>query len=277
MDRSVNSRTAFFISDGTGITAETLGNSLLTQFEGIHFEMITLPYIDTIEKAERVVAKINEACINDQHAAIVFDTIVNPEIRELIASSNGFKIDVFETFLKPLEKELNAHSSYSVGKSHAINESSRYKERIASVNFALDNDDGGRIQQYHQADVILVGVSRCGKTPTCLYMALQFGIRAANYPITIDDLESSGLPEILMKHRDKLFGLTIDPFHLAAIRHERRPNSRYASLEQCEFEVREVEKRLQQLNLGMINTTHFSVEEIATRIMADAGLKRRIV
>lgn len=273
----MNNRTAFFISDGTGITAETLGNSLLTQFEGIHFEMVTLPYIDTIEKAERVVAKINEACVNDQQAAIVFDTIVNPEIRELIASSNGFKIDVFETFLKPLEKELNAHSSYTVGKSHAINESSRYKERIASVNFALDNDDGGRIQQYHKADVILVGVSRCGKTPTCLYMALQFGIRAANYPITIDDLEAPGLPDILMKHRDKLFGLTIDPFHLAAIRHERRPNSRYSSLEQCEFEVREVEKRLQQLNLGMINTTHFSVEEISTRIMADAGLKRRII
>lgn len=277
MNLSINSRTAFFISDGTGITAETLGNSLLTQFEGIHFEMITLPYIDTIDKAERVVEKINEACEKDHKAAIVFDTIVNPQIRETIARSNGYKIDVFETFLKPLEEELDAHSSYTVGKSHSINESSRYKERIASVNFALDNDDGGRIQQYHKADLILVGVSRCGKTPTCLYMALQFGIRAANYPITIDDLEASGLPDILMQHQDKLFGLTIDPFHLAAIRHERRPNSRYASLEQCEFEVREVERRLQQLNISAINTTHFSVEEISTRIMAEAGLKRRIV
>ncbi|KDE39332.1 MAG: pyruvate, water dikinase regulatory protein [Nitrincola lacisaponensis] len=273
----MNKRTAFFISDGTGITAETLGNSLLTQFEGIQFDMITLPYIDTLEKARNVVIKINDACQKDGQAAIVFDTIVNPDIRETIASSNGFKIDVFETFLKPLEQELQLHSSYSVGKSHAINESSRYKERIASVNFALDNDDGGRVQQYSKADLILVGVSRCGKTPTCLYMALQFGIRAANYPITIDDLETAGLPDILMQHRDKLFGLTIDPFHLAAIRHERRPNSRYASLEQCEFEVREVERRFKQLNISMINTTHFSVEEIATRIMAEAGLTRRIV
>ncbi|KAA0875482.1 posphoenolpyruvate synthetase regulatory kinase/phosphorylase PpsR [Nitrincola tapanii] len=270
-------RTAFFISDGTGITAETLGNSLLTQFEGIHFEMITLPYIDTLDKAQNVVEKINSATAQDGELAIVFDTIVNPAIREKVASSQAFKIDVFESFLKPLEHELQLHSSYSVGKSHAINESSRYKERIASVNFALDNDDGGRIQQYGKADLILVGVSRCGKTPTCLYMALQFGIRAANYPITIDDLERSGLPDVLMQHRNKLFGLTIDPFHLAAIRHERRPNSRYASLEQCEFEVREVERRFAQLGIGTINTTHFSVEEIATRIMADAGLTRRIV
>ncbi len=268
-------RTAFFISDGTGITAETLGNSLLTQFEGVQFEMVTLPYIDTLEKAHAVVGRVNDACERDGQKAIVFDTIVNPEIRETIAACQGFKIDVFESFLKPLEQELQLRSSYSVGKSHAINESSRYKERIASVNFALDNDDGGRVQQYSKADLILVGVSRCGKTPTCLYMALQFGIRAANYPITIEDLEVAGLPEVLMQHRDKLFGLTIDPFHLTAIRHERRPNSRYASLEQCEFEVREVERRLKQLGISSINTTHFSVEEIATRIMAEAGLTRR--
>lgn len=273
----MNKRSAFFISDGTGITAETLGNSLLTQFDGIHFEMLTLPYVDTLEKAIKVAEQIDAATRADGAAAIVFDTIVNPEIREIISKSNGYKIDIFETFLKPLEHELQLHSSYSVGKSHAINETRRYKERIASVNFALDNDDGGRIQQYGKADVILIGVSRCGKTPTCLYMALQFGVRAANYPLTIDDLEAPGIPEALMTHSQKLFGLTIDPFHLAAIRNERRPNSRYASLEQCEFEVREVEKRFIQLGIQSINTTHFSVEEIATRIMANAGLVRRAV
>lgn len=269
-------RTAFFISDGTGITAETLGNSLLTQFEGIHFTSITLPYIDTLEKAEAAVAKINQATELDGASAIVFDTIINEDIRNLIAASNSFKIDVFATFLKPLEKELNTHSSYSVGKSHAIQETSRYKERIASVNFALDNDDGARTQQYDKADIIIVGVSRCGKTPTCLYLALQFGIKAANYPITIDDLEHPGLPDILRNYRDKLFGLTIDPFQLAAIRHERRPNSHYASMNQCEYEVREVERRLRQADIKMINTTYFSIEEIATRVMVESGLKRRV-
>ncbi len=269
-------RTAFFISDGTGITAETLGNSLLTQFEGIEFEEITLPYIDTYEKAIATVERINRTSEQDGAPAIVFDTIVNQEIRTLIASSNAFKIDVFSTFLKPLEKELNTLSSYTVGKSHAINKADRYKARIDAVNFALDNDDGARTQQYHHADIILVGVSRCGKTPTCLYMALQFGVRAANYPLTEEDMESNDLPDILKAHQQKLYGLTIDPFQLAAIRNERRPNSRYSSLDQCDFETRTVERFLKQNAIPSINTTNASVEEIATRIMADAQVARRI-
>ncbi|MBV1789230.1 kinase/pyrophosphorylase [Marinobacterium sp. D7] len=269
-------RTAFFISDGTGITAETLGNSLLSQFEGIKFNKITLPYIDTVEKAQATVERINAASIEDGEPAIVLDTIVDEDIRELLASSNGFKIDVFSTFLKPLEKELKTHSSYTVGKSHGIIEMNRYKDRIDSVNFALDNDDGARTQQYDRADIILVGVSRCGKTPTCLYMALQFGVRAANYPLTDEDMESPRLPEVLQRYRHKLYGLTIDPFQLAAIRHERRPNSRYASLDQCDFEVRTVERLFQQADLPFINTTNFSIEEISTRIIAHTGLIRRL-
>lgn len=269
-------RTAFFISDGTGITAETLGNSLLSQFEAIQFKRITLPYIDTVEKARDTVEQINAACATDGEPAIVLDTIVNEEVSRELAKSQGFKIDVFSSFLKPLEKELKTHSSYTVGKSHSIVEMNRYKERIDSVNFALDNDDGARTRQYANADIILVGVSRCGKTPTCLYMALQFGIRAANYPLTDEDLESPRLPEVLQQHRQKLYGLTIDPFQLAAIRHERRPNSRYASLDQCDFEVRTVERLFQQHSLPFINTTNFSIEEISTRIIAHQGLMRRI-
>jgi regulator of PEP synthase PpsR (kinase-PPPase family) len=269
-------RTAFFISDGTGITAETLGNSLLSQFEAIRFEKITLPYVDTIDKAKAVVERINRQGEEDGKPPIVLDTIVDDEIRELLATCNGFKIDVFSTFLKPLESELETHSSYSVGKSHAINEMERYKDRIDSVNFALDNDDGARTRQYDKADIILVGVSRCGKTPTCLYMALQFGIRAANYPLTEEDMEANRLPECLQQHRHKLYGLTIDPFQLAAIRHERRANSRYASLDQCDFEIRTVERLFQKENIPCINTTNFSIEEIATRIINESGLKRRI-
>lgn len=270
-------RTAYFISDGTGITAETLGNSLLSQFEAIEFEEITLPYIDSVEKALKTVDRINKSCEQDGLPAIVFDTIVNEEIRALIASSNGFKIDVFSTFLKPLERELSTQSSYTVGKSHAINEVERYRARIDSVNFALDNDDGARTKHYQHADIILVGVSRSGKTPTCLYMALQFGIRAANYPLTEEDMEANDLPDILKQHRDKLYGLTIDAFQLAAIRNERRPNSRYASLDQCEFETRTVERFFRQNKINFIDTTHASIEEIATRIMANAGVTRRIV
>lgn len=269
-------RTAFFISDGTGITSEALGHSLLAQFDAIEFEQITLPYIDSVDKANEAVHKINSAAESDQARPLIFDTVVDENIRAIIANSNAFKIDVFSSFLKPLENELGADSNYSVGKSHGIVERTRYKDRIDSVNFAIDNDDGARTKQYANADIILVGVSRCGKTPTCLYMAMQFGIRAANYPLTEEDLEFNKLPSVLEEHRHKLYGLTIDPFQLAAIRHERRPNSRYASLDQCDFEVREVEKLFKKLNISSINTTNFSIEEISTRVMAHAGLERRM-
>jgi regulator of PEP synthase PpsR (kinase-PPPase family) len=269
-------RTAFFISDGTGITAETLGQSLLAQFETIDFIKLTRPYIDTVEKARAMVQQINAAAEKDGSRPIIFDTLVNQEIREVLAESEGFMIDIFSSFLAPLEQELDSRSSYSVGKSHAIGHSSKYMERIEAVNFALDNDDGARTQHYDKADLILVGVSRCGKTPTCLYMAMQYGIRAANYPLTEEDMERLQLPASLKQYRHKLFGLTIDPDRLTAIRNERKPNSRYASFAQCEFEVREVESLFRRENITFINSTYFSVEEISAKILVEKGVERRL-
>ncbi|TEC37903.1 kinase/pyrophosphorylase [Pseudomonas aeruginosa] len=268
-------RTAFFISDGTGITAETLGQSLLAQFENISFVKLTRPYIDTEEKARAMVQQINNAAESDGARPIIFDTIVNRDIRAVLAQSNGFMIDIFATFLSPLEQELSADSSYSVGKPHSIGHNSHYMDRIEAVNFALDNDDGARTHYYDKADLILVGVSRCGKTPTCLYMALQYGIRAANYPLTEEDMERLQLPNALKQYKHKLFGLTIDPDRLTAIRNERKPNSRYASFAQCEFEVREVESLFRRENIAYINSTHFSVEEISAKILVEKGVERR--
>ena len=268
-------RTVFFISDGTGITAETLGLSLLTQFESIEFDRITLPYINTLEKAKQVVGQISKAAKEDGTRPIIFDTVVNKEIRQIFRNCEGFMIDMFSTFVKPLEKELNTDSSYSVGKSHAVEDNNRYPLRIEAVHFALENDDGGFNCDYKNADIILLGVSRCGKTPTCLYLALQFGIKAANYPMTDDDLEEFQLPKPLRAHKSKLFGLTTDPQRLQAIRQERRPNSRYSSAHQCQMEVREVEGILRRFNVPFLNTTDLSVEEISTRILSEKGIKRR--
>ncbi|AQZ95819.1 pyruvate, water dikinase regulatory protein [Halopseudomonas phragmitis] len=269
-------RTAFFISDGTGITAETLGQSLLTQFENIQFTKRLRPYVDTIEKARNMVQQINAAAEQDGARPIIFDTVVNKEIREELAKANAFMIDIFSSFLAPLEQELGDGSSYSVGKSHSIQHNAHYKDRIDAVHFAMDNDDGARTHYYNEADIILVGVSRCGKTPSCLYMALQYGIRAANYPLTEDDMERLQLPAALKQHKHKLFGLTIDPDRLASIRNERRPNSRYASFAQCEFEVREVENLFRRENIDFINSTHFSVEEISAKILVQMGIERRL-
>lgn len=269
-------RTAFFISDGTGITAEALGQSLLAQFEKIEFERITLPYTDSLEKARSVVERINRATDVDGCKPIIFDTIVNGEIRNEIRKSTGYMIDIFGTFLEPLEQELGSKSTYTVGKSHSIASKASYDRRIDAINFALDNDDGARTRHYSDAEIILVGVSRSGKTPTCIYLALQYGIKAANFPITEDEILDQRLPEALRTHREKLFGLTIDPERLAVIRNERKPNSRYCSIQQCNYEVEEVELMYKRERIPYLNSTDYSVEEISTRILMMTGIERKI-
>lgn len=269
-------RHVFMISDGTGITAENLGNSLITQFENIKFEKQTIPYIDTKEKAEAAVKRIN-ACFDETGIKpLIFMTLINPEIAQTIQQAQGHIFDLFNTFLGPLEVELNAKSSYTVGLTHGVANLQSYSNRIQAVDYALAHDDGIKIRGYEKADIVLIGVSRCGKTPSCLYMALHFGVLAANYPFTDEDLESFSLPESLRPYKNKLFGLTIDSERLQHIRTERRPNSRYASAEQCRLEVSEVEAMYRRENIPYLNSTRFSIEEIATKILSTVGIRRKI-
>jgi regulator of PEP synthase PpsR (kinase-PPPase family) len=269
-------RYVFMLSDGTGITAEYLGNSLMTQFEQIQFEKQTIPYVDSMNKARMIVANINQCYEATGVRPLVFMTLVNSEISACIKQSNARVFDLFDTFLGPLEQELNIKSSYTVGRTHGVGDVQVYNQRIEAVNYALAHDDGIKLQDYDKADIILIGVSRCGKTPSCLYMALQFGILAANYPFTEDELSFLHLPEVLKPHKKKLFGLTIDPQRLQHIRSERRPNSRYASAEQCQLEVSEVETMYRNEKIPFLNSTRYSIEEITTKIMAAASIKRKI-
>jgi len=269
-------RKVFFVSDRTGITAEMFGQSLLSQFEDIEFDQTTLPFIDTLEKAEGVCKILSEVELRTKQKPIVFDTIVIPEIRQVVQSSGALVLDFFHTFIDPLEEELKQSSSFRVGKTHSLSNSEAYDSRIEAVNFALNNDDGITMKHYDKADVILVGVSRCGKTPTSLYMAMQFGIKTANYPFTEDDMDNLALPAELKKYKHKIFGLTINPNRLHDIRTERKANSRYASLKQCQFEVREVESMYRRLKIESLNTTSRSVEELSAKILASTGIKRRV-
>ncbi len=270
-------RSVFFISDGTGITAETLGHSLLAQFDQITFDEQAIPYVDTPEKALAAVQTINVRAQQDGIRPIVIDTIVNQELRLILRQANACKLDVFDTFVGILEQELSTHSANAVGKSHSIVSDADYGVRIDAVHFALDNDDGARTRHYDKADVILIGVSRSGKTPTSIYMALQFGIHVANYPLTEEDFDDIALPEVLRPYKKKLFGLTIEPERLSAIRHERKPDSRYATLRQCDQEIRAAQAIYNREGIPFINSTHLSVEEISTKILAMVGLKRRLV
>lgn len=265
-------RSVFFVSDHTGITAETLGRGLLSQFDHIEFKRSTLPFVDSPDKALQAVEKINAAAAAGEPRPLVISSITAPDIRAEIAAANALVIDVFDAFIPVLETELGTASSHAVGKFHGV--TNGYGHRIDAVNFTLAHDDGLGTK-LAEADIILAGVSRCGKTPTCLYLALQYGLYAANYPLTGEDFERGGLPDWVTAHRSKLFGLSISPERLQQIRQERRPDSAYSSLATCQREVHQAEAFFRQLNIPFLDSTTMSIEEIASTIVHQTGLRAK--
>jgi regulator of PEP synthase PpsR (kinase-PPPase family) len=269
-------RTVFYLSDRTGITAETLGHSLLTQFDGINWETVNVPFLDDSEKAHVVAAQINQAAEQDGHRPLVFSTLQQPEILDVIKQADCRVYDFFEAFTHPVEAELRRPSARKAGRSHGLQNSPAYFKRIAAVNFVLAHDDGINPKHFSDADIILIGVSRCGKTPTCLYLGLQYGIAAANYPLTPDDMGVQQLPAVLEPVKSKLFGLTLTPAQLHFIRQERRPDSRYASLTQCQQEIQWQEALFSRCDIPYLDTTRISIEEISVIILDRCGLKRQL-
>jgi regulator of PEP synthase PpsR (kinase-PPPase family) len=268
-------RTVFFVSDGTGITAQMLGHSLLTQFEGVEFDQVTLPFVDSTEKAEECLVRIGGADTGNGQP-IVFSTLVNNDVRAVLRRANALFIDFFESFIDPLEAGLGVMSSHTIGRSHSAMDKKEYAQRMEAINFSMAHDDGASHRELGQADVILIGVSRSGKTPTSLYLALQFGVKAANYPLIPEDFHRGKLPEALRAQKTRLYGLTIAPERLHEIRKERRPDSRYAALDNCRFEVEEAEKLMRREGIRSINSTSKSIEEIATTILRELRISRQV-
>jgi len=252
-------RTAFCVSDHTGVTVEAVANSVLSQFPAFEFSLIVLPFIDSPAKAQAVARQIAET-----PDALVFSTLTDPALRTALRESGARLFDIFEQLAPALESELGQSATPSGGRTHGM--ANNYESRMEAVNFSLALDDGLQPQRLDQADLILVGVSRVGKTPTALYLALQYGLRAANYPLTPDDLGHSTLPEVLLGHLPRLRALTLSAERLATIRQVRYPNSRYATLEQCRAELVAAERLFEHHGLPVIDTTRMSVEEIAARL-----------
>ena len=278
MSDAFPARTVFFVSDSTGITVEALGNSLLSQFERVPFSQVRLPFVDTEQKAWEVAEHINARQKADGIRPIVFTTLANPRLAEIVHSTGAFYVSYFETFLAPLEAELGMPSSHAMGRTHGVPDgSSNYRDRIDAINYTMSHDDGITAQGLEEADVVLVGVSRCGKTPTSLYLAMQFGLKVANFPLIPDDFERRQLPGSLEKHRRKLFGLTIQPERLAQIRAERRANSQYASLSNCRYEVGEAEKMMYREGIHWLDSSAQSIEEISAKILQVLNLKKEIL
>ena len=269
-------RTVYFVSDHTGITAEAMGRSLLSQFEDLEYDAEHYPFVDSTSKVREVVAHINDGATRSGVRPLVFSTLVDPGLRDCLKESRGLIYDFFDTYTASLETELGLDSNHAHGRVHGMGNKKVYSDRIHAVNYALVNDDGAVTKNYPSADLVLLGVSRSGKTPTCLYLGLQYGILAANYPLTDDDLDNPGLPAAVRNAGGRLFGLTIDPMQLRRIRQERRPDGRYASLEQCKSETRKAEHLFKTHGIPFIDTTSMSIEEIATRVMQLTGLESRI-
>ena len=268
-------RTVFFISDGTAITTETLGHSLLTQFPDVAFKQTRIPFVSDADKAREALAKINAACKENGAAAIVILSIVDKKTRQIVSDSNAITLDLFADFIDTLEQALGVKRQATVGQVHSVANLERYEERMEATNYALNHDDGISLS-YEHADLVLVGISRSGKTPTCLYMALHYGVKAANYPLTESDLEAQTLPVFLRRHKKKIIGLMIDADRLAQIRETRRPSSRYASLKNCHWEVDAAESLLRSQGIPIFHTTKSSIEEIASRVLLQLGLQREM-
>ena len=269
-------RTVFFISDGTGITAETFGKAILAQFE-LKTRYIRLPFIASADKAHQAVRQINHTAEIENIKPIVFTTLVNMEVLQVIRDGcKGMLLDMFGTFVNPLEEELGIKSHHRVGRFSDVSKSKDYHDRIEAINFSLAHDDGQSNRDLESAEVILVGVSRSGKTPTSLYLAMQHGLKAANYPLIPEDFERKQLPPALVPHRKKIFGLTIHPDRLSEIRTERRPNSKYASIENCRQEVADAESMMRRSGIRWLSTTTKSIEEIATTILQEIKPERLI-
>ncbi len=266
-------RQVYFLSNGTAITAETLGTSLLAQFPDHHFQTHTTPFVDTHEKVHKICDEINRVADETSHLPIVICTMGDDDLLKIVKQTTALVIDPFGDILPRLEKVLAAQH-HQPGQSHRTVNPSIYESRIDAIDYAMTHDDGGKTRNYDEADIILVGVSRSGKTPSCLYLALQFGIKAANYPITEEDMEYEQLPEPVRAFKQRLYGLTTDLNRLVNIRQERRPNSRYSSQKQCRYELKAVEDMYLRHNINYINTSEMSVEEISARIIRDNGLHR---
>ena len=258
--------TVFFLSDSTGITAETLGNTLLTQFPAQRLERRTIPFISTVEQAHDVVAVIDRVAAAGPRP-LVFSTAVGPDVRAVLAQSNGHFFDLFGAHIGQLEQALGSSASGLPGQAHGVGDAVRYQSRMAAVEYAIEHDDGQSLRALERAELILIAPSRCGKTPTTMYLALQHGILAANFPLVEEDFDTLALPKPLLPFADKCFGLTSQPVRLSQIRQERRPGSNYASLPQCTFEIRNAEDMYRANNIPYVNSASMSVEEISATVL----------
>ncbi|EPQ8525271.1 posphoenolpyruvate synthetase regulatory kinase/phosphorylase PpsR [Vibrio vulnificus] len=276
MQTEKQSRDVFYVSDGTAITCETLGHVVLGQFPFVANEK-TFPFVESEEKLTELIKHIEISFQTNGIKPLVFFSLVLPDLKARLMESPAYCYDVLESIVQRVKDDIQMEPTPKLQRSRSVGkDTDTYFDRIAAIEYTLAHDDGISLKGFELADIILLGVSRSGKTPTSLYMAMQFGLRVVNYPYIDDDIKGLKLLPEFEIHRHKLFGLTIDPKRLTEIRENRLAGSDYASTEQCQHELANVEALFRREAIPYINTTSLSVEEISTRVLEKTGLKRRL-
>ncbi len=265
----------FFLSDSTGISAETMGNALLIQFPELHFERTVIPFISSVEEARRVVRELDATLAASARTPLVFTTAASDAVRLELRTTKCPVIDFFDLHMQRVEAILDTRGVRLAARLHGVGDVQRYNSRMQAIEYTIEHDDGQSVRGLDKADVVLVAPSRCGKTPTAMYLALQHGLFVANYPIVEEDLDTNELPRPVRDLRERCFGLMTTPARLSAVRQERRPGSQYASVEQCTFELRRTEAMFAMHQVPVVDSSTKSVEEIATMILQNLNVPSR--
>ncbi|HSR72278.1 MAG TPA: pyruvate, water dikinase regulatory protein [Kiloniellales bacterium] len=254
------------VSDATGETINTVARACLVQFRGIEPVEHIWSLIRTRGQMEKVLAGIREA-----PGPVLFTLVNNVLHAQLIDGCRELGvpcIPVLDPVIHHLANWFGVQISGRPGLQHVLD--NEYFARMDAMNFALAHDDGQHSEDLDQADVVLVGVSRTSKTPTCIYLANR-GIKAANVPV----VPGVALPEGLLQARSPLvIGLTKDPAQLVQVRRNRlrmitkeRGETDYVDLESVRQEVAFARKLCAQHDWHIIDVTRRSIEETAATIM----------
>lgn len=266
------SKDIYYISDSTAILVKNLGHSLICQFPEINFIEEKFPFVNSVKEAQKVLAHILKRSGGRQ--PIVFSTIMNEDVRNVFNNSEIEFIDAYGHFLTRLEDCLEATALRVAGYYRTTTEVDLAK-RAENINFSLEHDDGTGLDGYPAADVILLGISRTGKTPISVYLATQMGLKAANFPLIDKYLTEYRLPDQIVRSKHKAVGLTTTPELLSSIRERRLPGSNYARLSTCLEEMDQADKIYKKYKIPTISSAGKSIEEIATQVSQELKLSKR--
>ena len=253
------------VSDSTGETVNTIARACIVQFEGVEVEEHIWPMVRTKKQLEDICAEI------EAEPGLVMFTLLDGALRNQLQSfCRGVRIpciSVLDPFIAAFGSYLGVESRGLPGRQHAMD--SEYFDRIDAMNFVMHHDDGQAVGNLKEAQVILVGVSRTSKTPTCVYLANR-GIKAANVPI----VPNAPLPEALTNAKHALVvGLTEDPVRLVQVRRNRlrmsqdEPDTEYTSLESVKAEVAAARRLFNKHGWPVIDVTRRSIEETAAAVL----------